>query len=400
MKHFLFAGLPCAFLLTACEPSEPSFSVTGALVGVERVFVSKVTPENLEPIDTIFVADGRFLWEYPSAGGEIFVIEPEGGQPIPILPQPGERMELEADPSDLYNRYTITGSPESMRVQRLMHWSSVSRETLDTLDANVAAAVETEAEFELRKKVLDSIFTVVVQNHRDSLLQFIAQDTGSLANIMAFSQRLGNIQLVTVQEDFELYLKVDRGLQARYPGNVHAMAFHQRIERIQQQLNQTKTLMEAREKTAPGQFAPNIALPDTAGNLTSLSQLMGRVVLIDFWAAWCQPCRRQNPMLVKLYDQWNSKGFEIFSVSLDGTPQQPDAAGAWKKALIQDGMKWKWHVSDLKGGASQAAMDYGVTSIPYNVLIDREGRIIATNLTMEELPKAIEKALRTPVRAS
>jgi hypothetical protein len=105
-------------------------------------------------------------------------------------------------------------------------------------------------------------------------------------------------------------------------------------------------------------------------------------------------------MLVKLYDQWNSKGFEIFSVSLDGTPQQPDAAGAWKKALIQDGMKWKWHVSDLKGGASQAAMDYGVTSIPYNVLIDREGRIIATNLTMEELPKAIEKALRTPVRAS
>jgi peroxiredoxin len=399
MRHILFASASMA-LLVACQKTEPSFTLQGSIPEAEQVIVSKVTPENLEPIDTIFLADGRFFWDYPSTGGEIFIIEPLGGQPIPILPQPGENISFEANPSDPYNRYTLTGSPESERAQKLMRWSSISRETLDTLDANVAAAVETEEEFEIRKKVLDSIFTVVVQNHRDSLLQFIAQDTTSLANIMAFSQRLGNIQLLTVQEDFDWYLKADRGLQARYPGNIHAQAFHARIERIQQQLLQTRGLMEAREKTAPGQFAPNIALPDTSGQLTSLSQLLGQVVLIDFWAAWCQPCRRQNPLLVKLYDQFHGQGFEIFSVSLDGTPQQPDPAGAWKKALTQDGLKWRWHVSDLKGGASQAAMDYGVTSIPYNVLIDRQGRIVGTNLGMDELPKAIANALKVKVPAT
>ena len=387
-----------ALVAVACTPKEPGFIVEGEILGAERVFLSKITPEKIEPLDTIFVTNGHFFLEYPTANGEIYILEPENGNPLPLIPAVGEQIILKANAADYYNRYTVSGSPESERTARLMRWSSNSREALDTLDASIEAQMESDPEaFENNRALLDSTFTEVVLAHQDSLRKFIAEDTTSLANIMAFSQNLGQIQLITVGEDFELFVKTDRGLQVRYPTSIHAKAFHERVERIKQQLSQSKTYMEARERNAPGNFATNISLPDTAGNLRNLNELLGQVVLIDFWASWCKPCRVQNPQLVKLYDRYHAKGFEIFGVSLDGTPQQPNGKAAWKEAIAQDGLKWPWHVSDLKGGASQAATDYGVTSIPYNVLIDRQGRVVATNIPLEKLPEAIEKALKTKV---
>ena len=397
MKNALLIPL-VALVATACTPKEPGFVVEGEILGAERVFLSKITPERMEPLDTIFVSDGSFYLEYPTTAGEIYILEPENGNPIPLVPAVGERIAIKANAADYYNRYSISGSPESERTARLMRWSSNSREALDTLDASIEAQLETDPEAcENNRASLDSTFTRVVLAHKDSLKRFILEDTTSLANIRAFSQNLGQIQLITVSEDFDLFLKADRGLQARYPASIHAVAFHERIERIKQQLQQTRTFQEARERNAPGNFATNISLPDTAGNLRSLNELLGQVVLIDFWASWCKPCRVQNPLLIKLYDRYHGKGFEIFSVSLDGTPQQPNGKAAWLAAIAQDGLNWKWHVSDLKGGASQAAVDYGVTSIPYNVLVDRQGRVVATNIRVEDLPAAIERALKTKV---
>ena len=124
----------------------------------------------------------------------------------------------------------------------------------------------------------------------------------------------------------------------------------------------------------PGDAAPDIEMAGTNGEPRTLSDLRGKVVLIDFWASWCGPCRRENPHVVNAYRQYGPQGFEVFSVSLDKT-RDP-----WLKAIEQDGLIWPNHVSDLAGWQNAAARLYGVNSIPHTVLIDREGNIIARNL--------------------
>ncbi len=136
-------------------------------------------------------------------------------------------------------------------------------------------------------------------------------------------------------------------------------------------------------------------LPSPSGKVYALSDLKGKVVLLDFWASWCGPCRRENPNVVKIYKKYKDQGFTVFSVSLDGLDSRTKARfnseeliqqqleiskQRWIKAIEQDGLEWPYHVSDLKKWECAPARLYGVTSIPRTFLIDREGRIAAVNL--------------------
>ena len=111
----------------------------------------------------------------------------------------------------------------------------------------------------------------------------------------------------------------------------------------------------------------------------------GKVVYIDFWASWCKPCRIENPNVVEAYKKFNKQGFEVFSVSLDGMQQQPNAKQDWINAIEKDNLIWKNHVSDLQGWNSSVVPLYNISGIPFAVLLDREGKIIAKNLRGEEL---------------
>ncbi|MEO1255597.1 MAG: TlpA disulfide reductase family protein, partial [Bacteroidota bacterium] len=124
---------------------------------------------------------------------------------------------------------------------------------------------------------------------------------------------------------------------------------------------------------AIGKTAPEISLQNPQGEEISLSSLRGNYVLVDFWAAWCRPCRAENPNLVRAYQKYQDENFEIMQVSLDRTRDK------WLTAIQQDGLPWI-HVSDLKFWRSQAALDYQVSAIPASFLIDPEGKIIAKNL--------------------
>jgi len=140
-----------------------------------------------------------------------------------------------------------------------------------------------------------------------------------------------------------------------------------------------------------GQTAPEIELPDTAGKKIKLSSLRGNYVLVDFWAAWCRPCREENPNLMLAYETYSRKkmedgaGFKILSVSAD------ENAGAWKRAIYDDLLRGPIHVSDLNGWNSPVMADYGVRSIPHNVLIDPEGKILAVKLRGSALHEELEK---------
>lgn len=140
-----------------------------------------------------------------------------------------------------------------------------------------------------------------------------------------------------------------------------------------------------------GEKAPDITLTMPTGQEVSLTSIKGKLVLVDFWASWCGPCRHENPNLVETYKKYkdacfeNGKGFEIFSISLD------KKYDAWVETIKNDNLFWPAHVSDLKGWRSLAATNYGITAIPYNFLIDSTGTIIAENLRGDKLENTLKK---------
>lgn len=140
-----------------------------------------------------------------------------------------------------------------------------------------------------------------------------------------------------------------------------------------------------RASLTAGDEAPDIALPDPDGNVRRLSDLRGRLVLIDFWASWCRPCRMENPNVVRLYERYHNYGFEVFSVSLDNNRD------AWLKAINDDHLSWPNHVSDLRGWSSAGGRLYGIQSIPATVLVAPDGKILARNLRGPDLENALNQ---------
>jgi len=133
-------------------------------------------------------------------------------------------------------------------------------------------------------------------------------------------------------------------------------------------------------KIGVGKPALNFTQNDTAGKPVSLSSFKGKYVLVDFWASWCRPCRRENPNVVSAFNKYKDKDFTVLGVSLD----QPNAQARWIKAIHDDNLTWT-HVSYLKYWNNEAAQLYGVRAIPFNLLLDKEGKIIAKNIRGEEL---------------
>lgn len=171
------------------------------------------------------------------------------------------------------------------------------------------------------------------------------------------------------------------------------VALHKDVVKTLAQNYPTHPLVQERVKieasapasTAVGVEAPELEFPNPEGKLMRLSDLRGKVVLIDFWASWCRPCRMENPNVVKLYNQYKDKGFDIFSVSLDSSHD------SWVAAIAADKLTWPNHVSDLKKWGSAGAKLYGVNSIPCTYLIDRDGKILAKNLRGDALARALKE---------
>ena len=158
------------------------------------------------------------------------------------------------------------------------------------------------------------------------------------------------------------------------------------VQEIYRKFTESKKLKEEAILVAPGKIAPDFEeLMIDQKRKIKLSDLRGKVVLLDFWASWCGPCRRENPALVELYEKYKKDGFTVMSVSLDTDKEK------WKSAIIADKLTWTNHVSDLGGWNSKIAKIYKVNSIPLTVLIDKDGRIIKLNLRGEALSSELQQ---------
>ena len=170
-----------------------------------------------------------------------------------------------------------------------------------------------------------------------------------------------------------------------YPEYEPVVTLHEQVKELSAKVGGTTG---PAAETTSGNVAPEISLPTPAGDTIKLSSTRGSVVLLDFWASWCAPCRKENPNLVNAYNLYHKKGFQIFQVSLDKTKD------AWMKGIEEDHLE-KWiHVSDVKYWNSIVVPLYKVESIPANFLLDKEGHIIASNLRGDQLQLKLAELLK------
>lgn len=194
------------------------------------------------------------------------------------------------------------------------------------------------------------------------------------------------IQQLDPRTDMPIFNKVFAELEASFGHTIIYKGMRQQVQMMMNKDKQGGGETPAMSNITPGKPALEIAMADPTGKMRKLSDLKGKTVLVDFWASWCGPCRRENPNVVAAYKKYNKDGFEVFSVSLD------KAKDPWLQAISADGLIWPNHVSDLKWWDNEAAKTYSVKSIPFTVLVDKDGNIIGHNLRgamLEEKLKAI-----------
>ncbi len=371
-------------VLNSCDKS--TFTISGKINGAEEgamIRLDKLGSQSIEPFDsTLINADGYFLIEGEIKIPEFFILRTNDESFVTALIEPGENLTIRSHVDSLNNPEFLEGSKGT---ELMFQFNRRLMQTIDELSSltDVYNSNLDNPELDQIMADLDIKAQGILEEISDYTKEYIDKNLTSMAAMVALYQQVSpGIYVLNPDSDLEYFLKVDSSLFGLYPESKPIIDFHNQIEMLEEAL---KAQNPASTGLATGSLAPDFSLPDVLGNEVSLSSSRGKVVLLDFWAAWCPPCRQENPNLVAAYEKFSNDGFEIFQVSLDQTRE------AWLKGIEDDNLA-KWiHVSDLKYWNSAVVPLYGIESIPTNYLLDKEGRIIASNLRGEALIQKLEE---------
>ena len=355
----LFSLLVLTTIVVNAQPSDSAFSIKGKFEKVKTgtVYLT-VYGENGPVKDSAEIKKGVFTFKG-------HVQKPSTAY-LTLKGRKEDNLKFYAEPVNIFisgqgnilKELEISGSPLNTDDKRLSEFlKPVKEEEKKHYDLYAQASKNNNKTL---MDSLDALEPIMTQRKRSFIKQYVLANPSSLRSAMAINENYG--YYAEAEEVEPLYNALDVSVKRSASG-----------EAVKKMLDTYKTV-------AIGQVAPDIMQADTAGNNISLSSLRGKYVLVDFWASWCGPCRRENPNIVKAYQAYNAKGFEIFGVSYDNEK----GTAKWKKAIVDDGLSWK-QVSDLQGWKNATSEQYYIKAIPSNVLLDKEGRIIAKNLFGKQL---------------
>ncbi len=347
MKHILsfFAALLLAQLLFGQE-----ISIKGKIKnysGSDSLIVKIYSQPN--PVETkVGVSKkGEFSYNFIATKTTFCYVYFSENDVITLVLSPNEKVSMEADYTNMQGTYSVTGSEQSIVLEKNVHGLMKHLNTVEDLRKKYESKIDS-----VNKKIQEDIATAIKQN----------------------PSNYGNLTLINslnIDQYPDVYQLLDSALFTTYPNDFIVTSFHNDIQ---------KQLV-----LRIGSKIDEISLPNQKLETINLSSLKGKVVLVDFWASWCRPCRIEIPNFKKLYETYHNDGFEIYSISVD------DDASAWVKALSQEQMPWA-NVHDIN---KEYSIKYNVNTIPFTILLDTEGNVVAKGLRGEELNEKISFLLTT-----
>lgn len=371
----ILISLSVILLLSFCDGNKKntSFQLKGTLSDskAETLYLEKLGSAKQVIIDSVILDEnGNFEFTNYTPKIGFYRIKTNDKNFAMLVLDSADKVTITGSVKDLGNTFKVEGSPETTIFIEYNNLSKSRDIKLDSLNKAFQLLMETNKIDSKRMDSLSAIFETpynsIINQSNILMVDKISKNTNMYSSIMA-------IQALDPDKYSDLYKSLDAGLSKKFPNDKNVIMFHEVVERML--------------STNIGQFAPEISLPSPDGKEIALSSLKGKLVLIDFWASWCGPCRKEMPNVVKIYSKFKNKGFEIYGVSLDQDKEK------WMEAITKDGINWP-QVSDLKYWDNVAARIYNVQGIPYTVLIDKDGKIIAKNLRGQELEKKIAEVLK------
>lgn len=352
-----------ALAVLSCQSAKDQYSIKGSIKGVEigKVYLQKLVDGQPQSVDTANVVDGKFTFKGKMEMPDIRFLRLNEQEYFAQFFLDNSSITVVANKDSLRNT-KITGSPthDVFKIY-IAEMEKLSNEVKALQDKYQSAMSVNNTEAAEKAKI---DYQAMIDNNKVYTKNFVKEHSNSIVSAYITLYQLAN-QL----DGAEL-----ESITSKFAPEISKSEYVVKLNE----------LVQEQKKTAIGAVAPDFTMNDADGKPIQLSSLKGKIVLVDFWASWCGPCRQENPNVVKIYQQYHSKGFEILGVSLDKTKED------WLKAIKDDNLTWL-HVSDLQYWQNAAARLYGVNAIPQSFLLDKDGKIIGKGLRGEELAKKLSE---------